>query len=128
MVEKLQVYKDTYKLTKLLYKAMPQMEKYHRHIIGARMLEAALNLFKWVSLANQTRDKEERIKNLNSYMIEFEELKNLLRICNDFKLLKLSTITNIHIDMQAISKQINGWKIATSRMGLQSESQRENIN
>lgn len=127
MIERLQIYKTTYALTIRLYKALPQMEKMHKHIIGKRILETSLELFKWVSLANQAREKDERLGYLKSYLSAFEELKTLLRICNDIKLLKLSTITEAQVLLTDISKQLSGWIGATSRMWLQSESQSDNF-
>ena len=50
MIEKLQIYKDSYLLAGKLYQAMPQMDKMHRHVIGTKILDCALDLFKWISL------------------------------------------------------------------------------
>lgn len=115
MIEKLQIYKDSYLLAGKLYQAMPQMDKMHRHVIGARILDCSLDVFKWISLANQSRDKVERIKYLDSFMSSFEQLRVYLRICSDFKLLKLSTLTDIYIITTNISKQLTGWRNATTR-------------
>lgn len=115
MLEKLQIYKETYRLVDLLYKVMPQMPKMHRYVIGSRILEKGLDLFTWISLANKTFDKAERIKYLDSFLCSFEQLRALLRICNDNGLLKLSTVTNLQVLIISISKQLNGWRNATSR-------------
>jgi hypothetical protein len=116
MIQQLQIYKDTYKLVKHLYEVMPQMERMHRHVIGVRILDVSLDLFKWITMANQSREKNLRVQYLDSFICEFEQLKNLLRICNDNNLLKLSTITSMHLIINGISKQAIGWRNATSRM------------
>ncbi|HRR50019.1 MAG TPA: four helix bundle protein [Bacteroidales bacterium] len=115
MIEKLQIYKDSYLLAGKLYQAMPQMDKMHRHVIGTKILDCALDLFKWISLANQSREKGERMRYLDSFLSTFEQLRVYLRICNDFKLLKLSTLSDIYLLTTSISKQLSGWRNATTR-------------
>ena len=44
MTEKLQIYKDTYSLVRLLYAAMPQMDKMHRRQIGERIIDSSLDM------------------------------------------------------------------------------------
>ena len=116
MIEKLQIYKDTYLLTSKLYAAFPQMERGQRHILGAKMLDCAIDLFKWITLANKAREKTERLKYLDEFLTQFELLRVYLRICSDNKLLKLNTLTDLHILISNISRQLSGWKYATTRM------------
>ena len=87
MIEKLSIYKDAYLLTNKLYNAMPQMDKMHRHTIGARILDSSLDSFKWITLANKAREKTERIKYLDEFMYSFEMLRVYLRICADNKII-----------------------------------------
>ena len=75
MIEKLQIYKDSYLLAGKLYQAMPQMDKMHRHVIGTKILDCALDIFKWISLANQSREKGERIRYLDSLINEYKTHK-----------------------------------------------------
>lgn len=84
MIEKLQIYKDSYLLTGKLYQAMPQMDKMHRHVIGARILDCSLDVFKWISLANQSRDKAERIRYLDSFMSSFEHIGEFVSMLNSY--------------------------------------------
>lgn len=116
MIQQLAIYKETHKLVNLLYKIMPEMEKMHRHVIGVRILDVSLELFKWITMANQSREKELRIKYLDAFICEFEQLKILLRICNENNILKLSSVTNAQLIINGISKQAVGWRNATSRM------------
>ena len=116
MIEKLQIYKDTYLLTSKLYAAFPQMERSQRHILGAKMLDCAIDLFKWITLANKAMEKTERLKYLDEFLTQFELLRVYLRICSDNKLLKLNTLTDLHILISNISRQLSGWKYATTRM------------
>lgn len=63
MIEKLSIYKDAYLLTNKLYNAMPQMDKMHRHTIGSRILDRSLDMFKWITLANKAREKQDYLIN-----------------------------------------------------------------
>ncbi len=92
MIEKLNIYKDAYLLTNKIYQALPQMDKTHRHTIGSRILDSSLDMFKWITLANKTREKVERIKYLDDFMSDFEMLRVYLRLCADNKILKLTTL------------------------------------
>ncbi|MGE4284451.1 MAG: four helix bundle protein [Clostridia bacterium] len=116
MVEKLSIYKDTYTLTNKIYNAMPQIAKSHRYLIGSKMIDSSLNLFKWITMANKNRNKEERLKYLDCFLCEFELIRTYMRICADNKFLKLSTITDIQILISNISRQLSGWISATTRM------------
>ena len=116
MIEKLNIYKDAYTLTGKLYAAMPQIEKMHRYSIGTRILDCSLNMFKWITLANKAREKSERLKYLDDFMTDFEMLRVYLRICADNKFIKLTTLTDLYILIESISKQLSGWKYATTRM------------
>lgn len=116
MIQQLAIYKETYKLVNLLYRIMPEMERMHRHVIGVRIMDVSLELFKWITMANQSREKELRLKYLDAFICEFEQLKNLLRICNDNNILKLSSVTSAQLIINGISKQAVGWRNATSRM------------
>ena len=115
MIEKLQIYKDTYTLTGKLYQVMPMMDKMHRHVIGVKILDCSLEMFKWITLANQAREKSERMKYLDSFLCTFEQLRVYLRICSDFKLLKLTALADIFLLTTSISKQLSGWRNATTR-------------
>ena len=116
MIQQLAIYKETYKLVNLLYRIMPEMERMHRHVIGVRIMDVSLELFKWITMANQSREKELRLKYLDAFICEFEQIKNLLRICNDNNILKLSSVTSAQLIINGISKQAVGWRNATSRM------------
>lgn len=116
MIEKLQIYKDSYLLTNKLYAAFPQMERIQRHILGAKMLDCSIDLFKWITLANKAREKQERLKYLDEFLTQFELFRVYMRICSDNKLLKQSTLIDFHILINNISRQLSGWRNATTRM------------
>ncbi len=116
MIERLQIYKDTYLLTTKLYASIPHMERIHKHLIGVKILDTSLELFAHITLANKAKDKTERLKHLDNFLITFEILRVDIRICSDMKLIKLPTLTDIYLIVESISRQLSGWRNATSRM------------
>ena len=114
MIEKLQIYKDTYLLTTKIYTAVPHMDRMHKHIIGVKMIDTSMDLFTHITLAN--KNKEERMKHLDNFLTTFECLRVQIRMCADLKLIKLSTLTDMFLIVENISGQLKGWKISTSGM------------
>lgn len=114
MIEKLQIYKDTYLLVSKIYSAVPHMERMHKHIIGVKMINTAMELFTHITLANKY--KENRMQHLDNFLSTFECLRVAIRICADMKLIKLSTLTDMFLIVENISRQLSGWRKATSRM------------
>ena len=116
MIEKLQIYKDTYMLTTKLYAVLPRMERMHKHLIGARMLDASVQLFTHIALANKATEKAERLYHLDGYLSTFETLRVQIRICSDMKLLPITTLADLFMIVDNISRQLAGWRAATSRV------------
>lgn len=114
MIERLQIYKDSYALTGKIYAAMPQMAKLHRYTLGTRILDSSLEMFKWISLANKARGKD-RLEMLDGFFVNFEQLRVYLKICSDNKIIKLGTLVEMFKLIDNISKQLSGWRAATAR-------------
>jgi len=113
MIEKLKVYKDAYLLVNKIYDMLPKMERLHRYTIGTKLIDAALSQFRWISLANQSRSKEERIKYIDKFLTDFEIVKIYLRICADRKFTTLSTLASMFQLADSITGQMTGWRNAT---------------
>jgi len=114
MIEKLEIYKETYLLTTKIYIAVPHMERMHKHIIGAKMIDTSMELFTHITLAN--KNKEERAKHLDNFLTTFECLRVQIRMCSDLKLIKISTLTDMFLIVENISSQLSRWRTSTSRM------------
>jgi hypothetical protein len=114
MIEKLQIYKDSYLLATKIYIAVPHMERMHKHIIGAKMIDTSMELFTHITLAN--KNKEERLKHLDNFLTTFECLRVQIKMCADMKLIKISTLTDMFLIVESISNQLSGWRKSTSRM------------
>ena len=97
MLEKLEVYKKSYELTEVIYRSLPEMERFHRFTIGTRLVDCALEMFKWISLANNTKDKSQRLNYLDGVCTNFEQLKVYIKICSDFSLIKIQSQAKLHL-------------------------------
>lgn len=113
MIEKLKVYKDTYLLVNKIYDMSAKMERTHRYTIGAKLIDAALSQFRWISLANQARSKEERVKYIDKFLTEFEIVKVYLRLCADRKFTTINTLASMFQLTDSITGQMTGWRKAT---------------
>lgn len=113
MIEKLEVYKKSYELTEIIYRALPEMERFHRFTVGSRMIDCALEMFKWISLANNTKDKAQRLNYLDGVCTNFEQLKVYVKICSDFRIIKIQSQARMYVLIEDISKQLCGWKRVT---------------
>lgn len=122
MIEKLGIYKSSYELTSKIYTCVPHMEKMHKHLIGVKMLNSSINLFSHIAMANKTKDKKERLGYINDFLIEFESLRVMLKICNDFKLLKLNSLTDMFLIVEDINTQLSAWRNKTTSGMSQAEA------
>lgn len=91
------------------------MDKMHRRQIGERIIDSSLDMTKWIVMANNTRDKQERLVYMNNLTSSFETLKVCLRLSTDMKLIKLSTLAGIFLLTDNIARQLSGWRSVTTR-------------
>ncbi len=113
MIERLQIYKDSYTLTTRIYDSLPQMARIHKHTLGARLLDSSLEMFKWISLANKSWGQQ-RVEMLDSFFVCFEQLRVYLKICSDNKIIKLTSLVEMFKLIGNISRQLSGWRSATA--------------
>jgi hypothetical protein len=66
------------------------MPKYDKHLIGARMITSILDMFEWITLANNQKSASERLRYLESFYTSFEQYKIQLRLCEERKRLIMS--------------------------------------
>ncbi len=95
--DKLGIYVDTHNLRRELYKAMMEMTKAHRVIIGDKMIQRSGEMISHIAMANNLLDS--RLKYIDTFIAEFEALKDDLRICmedsiitNDYTKLRIFEI------------------------------------
>ena len=96
-----------------IYDMSAKMERTHRYTIGTKLIDAALSQFRWISLANKSRSKEERVKYIDKFLSDFEIVKIYLRICADRKFTTLNTLASMFQLADSITGQMTGWRKAT---------------
>ena len=72
LANQLSIYKETYKLVKLLVVQVSKMPRLHKFTLGEKILNTAYSLFSHIQLANMY--KEERNEHLKMFIVEFETL------------------------------------------------------
>lgn len=92
------------------------MSRKDRYGIGERMRDCTLDMMDNITLAYLSKGKKDRLDYLDKLYMSFVRLQTYLRICLDFTVIKLGTLTKMHIIVDDISKQYGAWKNKTSRM------------
>lgn len=111
LASELPVYKDTYELVSLLLDYVMIFPKCYKHTIGQKVTNTSLELFEHLQLANRCYDRREaRVKHLEDFLIKFELLKVLLRLCNEKKIISLKQTARLALLTESIGKQVTGWK------------------
>lgn len=111
LASELPVYKDTYDLVSMLIDYVNVFPKAYKHNIGSKIISESLELFESLQLANRYYgNSEARSKHLDNFLIKFELLKVLLRLCNDKKIISIKQTAQLALFYEKIGKQVNGWK------------------
>ena len=55
-------------------------------------------------------NKEARVQHLEDFLVKFELLKVLLRLCNEKKIITIKQTARLALLTERIGKQITGWK------------------
>nr|DAT61895.1 MAG TPA: Avd-like protein [Caudoviricetes sp.] len=111
LASELPVYRDTFELVNILIDYVAIFPKAHKYTIGQKMINTALELFEYLQLANRAADnKPARTKYLEGFLIKFELLKVLLRICNEKRIITVKQAARLATYTEKIGRQVTGWK------------------
>lgn len=111
LASELPVYKDTFELVSILMDYVGMFPKSHKYTIGQKITNVSLELFEYLQLANRVADnKAVRVKYLEGFLIKFELLKVLLRLCNEKRIISIKQSTRLALLVEKIGKQVTGWK------------------
>lgn len=109
--DELTIYRETYKLVSLLFDLTCKFPKMYKYTLGEKINSVSLELFEYIQLANRTiKNEHTRVKYLEGFLIKFELLKVLLRLCNEKRVLTIKESTNIAVLTKSIGKQATAWK------------------
>ena len=111
IASELPIYIDTFNLLSLIVDYVGAFPKLHKHTIGQRMVNVALDLFEYIRLANRSvKERERRVKYLEVFIIKFELLKVLIRLCGEKRIISIKQLSRLSILVEKIGKQANAWK------------------
>lgn len=111
LFEDLPIYRDTYKITSLIVDYTNDFPKLYKYTIGSRMVDTSISLFEYISLAARSKsNKEQRNEYISSFIFKFEQLKVLIRLCNEKKIISLKQSAQLAELTASIGKQAAGWK------------------
>ena len=106
--EELPIYKDTYDLVRLFIDYTGQFPKRFKYTLGERLLTKSLNLFTHIQKAN--RFKENRAKHLDDFLVDFADVKTIVRFCNELRIFSIRQEADSTKLMISIEKQAISWK------------------
>ena len=105
--EHLPIYKASYDLCLYLEQVVRNFSRYHKYTLGADLRDSALRVLKLVVRANSRRDK---IAVLLDVREEVEQLKVVLRLCQDVKAFaSFKAFEHAITQVVEIAKQNEGW-------------------
>ena len=105
----LPVYRDVYKLILMIFECTKDFSKEYKYTLGQDMKRDALQLVRNIYRANKSTNKKEH---LEAFLDDFELLKVEIRLCADMKILPIKKQAALALLMDAIGKQIIGWRNA----------------
>ena len=111
LTSELPIYRDTFELVSLLMDYVAQFPKSHKHTIGQKMTNVSLELFEYLQLANRSADdRAARRRMLEGFLVKFELLKVLVRLCGEKRIVSTKQLARIIRITDKIGKQATAWK------------------
>ena len=87
------VYQLMYRLLMLILDARDKFPKNYRSEFGTELMMSALRCCELIRYANSSLPR--RVEYLNEFLVKFDTLKLLLRVCRDRKLINIQTTADI---------------------------------
>lgn len=113
LAQNLPIFRTTYELTSVIIDYVGEFPRVHRFTIGDKMVNTSLALFEYIQLANRCgKDKKARVQYLQQFLLKFEYLKVLIRLCNEKHIISLKQTSRLAILVDSIGKQATGWRNA----------------
>lgn len=106
--EELPIYKDTYDLVHLFLNYTGTFPKRFKYTLGERLVTKSLDLFTCIQKAN--RFKENRAKHLEDFLVNFADVKTIVRFCNELRIFSIAQEAETSRLMVIIEKQAISWK------------------
>jgi hypothetical protein len=108
----LPIYKETYHLLLELFKLTQNFSREYKYTIGQDIKYNGIQMVLTIFKANTAIDKSPALAEMSNY---FEVLKLELRLCVDLHLISTKQHAAVWNYLDAIGKQLTGWKKANNR-------------
>lgn len=112
LTEELPVYRSIYRLLNQILDARDKFPKGYRYEFGTHLMMRCVECCELVRYANS--DKANRASWLNEFLVKFDTLRLLLRVCQDRKLITIKQGADMITLVQEIERQVTGWRNATT--------------
>ena len=111
LTSELPVYRDTFNLVSLIMDYSVTFPKSYKHTIGLKLMNVALELFEYLQLANRSvDDRVYRIRMLEGYLVKFELIKVLIRLCGEKRIITVKQLARLSVLTEKIGRQVTAWK------------------
>ncbi len=104
--DNLPVYKATYDLLLLLFKACRDMQRDYRYTLGEALKKELIDLMTNIYRANCRAEKKELLGHATE---NIEVVRLQLRLCNELKQIPLKHFIVANQNVESISKQLHAW-------------------
>ena len=112
--EDLPAYQSMYRLMMMILDARDNFPKGYRYEFGSELMMVTIRCCELIRYANS--DMSRRVEYLNEFLVKFDVLKLLIRVCRDRRLIHLQPAADIIEMIATVEKQITGWRNYASRM------------
>lgn len=111
LTDELPVYRKMYQLLNLILDARERFPKGYRYEFGTHLMMRTVECCEFIRYANSDRDN--RAAWLQQFLVKFDGLRLLLRVCQDRKLVTVQQGAEMILLVQDIERQITGWRNAS---------------
>jgi hypothetical protein len=112
----LPIFQAVYDLSLEIHQRVSNFPRVHKHSIGEKLKDTALDLMDSVVKANSAKDKKVLLQEAESIL---ERLKIYIRLCFDLKILGIKSFEFLSRKTDEISRQLSKWKEWAVKQGGQ---------
>ena len=112
LAEDLPVYRSIYKLLNMILDVRESFPKGYRYEFGTHLMMRCVECCELIRYANS--DKDNRASYLQEFLVKFDGLRLLLRVCQDRKLITIKQGADMVLLVQEIERQATGWRNAST--------------
>jgi len=102
------VVQKVYDFYREFYKIYTHIPKQDRYVLGEKIQETTLELFKDLILASH-QEKQKKLESLSVGSAKLDLLKNLLRLAEDVKAIPTKRYLTLSENLQEIGRMLGGW-------------------